>query len=207
MKGIFRLRPSLPKYSFTYNASTVLKYLEKMPPPELISLKEMSLKFCMLLCLLTAQRDQVLPSLDVTKMQLTENKCCFLISDIMRTTRPGKHMKPIELKTFPANKELCPVSQIRHLNMTAGIRGVFIKLFISYTPPHMPVTASTLSRWCRLILQKAGIDSVFTSHSTRAASTSKAYSMGMSPAEITRQQAGQAHVLLRNIIKNQFMRI
>ena len=44
-------------------------------------------------------------------------------------------MKPIELKSFPVNKELCPVSQIRHyLNMTAGICGVFIKVFISYTP-------------------------------------------------------------------------
>ena len=156
-----------------------------MPPPKLISLKEMSLKLCLLLCLLTAQRDQVVPSLDVTKMQLTEDKCCFVISDIMKTTRLGKYMKPIELKSFLANKELCPVSQIRHyLNMTTGIRGVFIKLFISYTPPHMPVTTSTLSWWCRLILQKAVIDSVFASHSTRAASTSKAYSTGISLAKI-----------------------
>ena len=94
-------------------------------------------------------------------------------------------MKPIELKSFSANKELCPVSQIRHyLNMIAGICGVFIKLFISYTPLHVPVTTSTLSWWCRLILQKAGIDRLFTSHSTRAASISKAYSTGMSLAEI-----------------------
>ena len=114
--------------------STVLKYLEKMPPLELISLKEMSLKLCILLCLLTAQRDHVLPSLDVTKIQLTEDKCSFVISDIMKTTRLGKHMKPIELKCFPANRELCSVTQIRHFEHDCRHQWGFYQLFISYTP-------------------------------------------------------------------------
>ena len=57
-----------------------------MAPLQEISLKDMSLKLAMLLCLLAGHRDQVLPSLDVTSMNLEEGKCVFIIKDVMKTT-------------------------------------------------------------------------------------------------------------------------
>ena len=70
MKGIFRLKPSLPRYTVIYDASSVLYYLKQMGPSEASTLKEHSMKLAMLLCLLTANRNQVLSVLDITQMKL-----------------------------------------------------------------------------------------------------------------------------------------
>ena len=38
--------------------------------------------------------------------------------------------------------------------------------------PHKPVTSATIARWVKTVLSLAGIDGVFTAHSTRGASAS-----------------------------------
>ena len=147
----------------------------------------MSLKSAMLLCLLTGHRYQVLPSLDVTSMHLKEGECIFFVKDTMKTTRPGYHMAPIELKCYPEDESICPVKQITHyLWMTRHIRAVYVKLFICHSASHKPVTTSTLSRWFREVLQRARISKEFTSHSTRCSATSKAFQQGMSLSEINK---------------------
>ena len=46
-------------------------------------------------------------------------------------------------------------------------------LLISFVRPHSAVSRDTISRWCRKVLEKVGIDiSKYSAHSTRAASTS-----------------------------------
>ena len=137
MKGIFGLKPSLPKYTATYDASRVLYCLKQMGPSEASTLKELSMKLAMLLCLLTANRDQVLPVLDITQMELGKDRCVFLINEIMKTTRPGKHIPPVELIAYPYDKELCPVTMVEYyLHRTKKIRRVFIKLFLSHVYPN-----------------------------------------------------------------------
>ena len=49
MKGIFRLKPSLPKYTAAYDASRVLYYLKQMGPSEALILKERFMKLALLL--------------------------------------------------------------------------------------------------------------------------------------------------------------
>ena len=108
-----------------------------MGPSEALTLKELSMKLAMLLCLLTVNRDQVLLVLDTTQMKLDKNRCIFVINEIMKTTRPGKHVPPVERIAYPHNRELCPVSMVEYyLQRTKKIRGVFIKLFISYVYPN-----------------------------------------------------------------------
>ena len=66
--------------------------------------------------------------------------------------------------------------------------------FISYAPPHKPVSSRTWARWVSDILHKAGIHTkTFKSHSLRSASTSNAFSGGMSFTEIAKA-AGWANV-------------
>ena len=141
----------------------------------------------MIICLLSAQRDQVLAALDITAVQLCEDKCTFYIKELMKTSRPGKHTPPVELLSYPYGKSLCPVTLIKHyLWRTFNIRGVFIKFFISYTYPHQPLTTTTLGPWRCTILKRAGISNEFASHATRSAATSKARSLGMSLSKIYR---------------------
>ena len=65
--------------------------------------------------------------------------------------------------------------------MTRGtIRGDEQQLVMSFVKPHKSVSRDTISRdtisrWAKIVLQRSGIDTeLFTSHSTRAASVSKA---------------------------------
>ena len=56
LKGIFEKRPALPKYSYTWDVGQVLRYLASQPESEKLSLKLLTYRFVMLLCLLTARR-------------------------------------------------------------------------------------------------------------------------------------------------------
>ncbi len=69
MKGIFELRPALPKYSQIWDVSEVLEYLKSLVIPTALSLKQLTLKLTMLLCLLTGQRCQTVHSIDINHMQ------------------------------------------------------------------------------------------------------------------------------------------
>eukprot|EP00794_Sanderia_malayensis_P010385 gene10385-11466_t len=187
MRGIFKLIPSLPRYTSCFDASQVLRFLQSMEPIDKISLENLTLKLVMLYCLLTAQRDQTLEKLTVTNMELTESKCTFYVSELLKTSKPGKHLAPLELKKYPLDINLCPVALTRrYLELTGTLRGLYIQLFIGLKPPHKPVTSSTLSRWCRRILKLAIVDKNFKSHSTRSAATSAALAAGVSLKEINR---------------------
>ena len=56
MKGVFALRPSLPRYNFIWDANIVLEYLKIFYPYEGMSLFIPTHKLVMLLALATAQR-------------------------------------------------------------------------------------------------------------------------------------------------------
>ena len=58
-------------------------------------------------------------------------------------------------------------------------------LFLSCKAPFKPVATCSISRWLKLVMAEAGVNtSVFKAHSTRAASTSKAQMQGLSTAQI-----------------------
>ena len=57
MRGMFLLKPSLPRYNFTWDVSRFLNYLQTLSN-DILTLKQMTLKLCALLSLLTAQRLQ-----------------------------------------------------------------------------------------------------------------------------------------------------
>ena len=44
MKGIFKLRPSLPKYTVTYDPDVILKYMDQLPKNEQLNLEVLTKK-------------------------------------------------------------------------------------------------------------------------------------------------------------------
>ena len=182
-----KLRPSLPRSNSRFEAGQVLRYLQSMEAIDTISLGELALKLVMLYCLLTAQRDQTLAKLTVTIMELTASKCTFYVSQLLKTSKPGNHLAPLELEKYPLDINLCPVALTkRYLELTGPLRGLYVQLFISFKAPHKPVTTPTLSRWCRKVLRLANNDNDLKSHSTRSAATSAALAAGVSLKEINR---------------------
>ena len=175
MKGVFRLRPALPRYPYIYDAGKVLAFLDTIKN-ESCSLKDLSAKLVMLLLLVMGQRNQSLASIDINCIRDNNDIITIFIPTILKQTKPGHHLEPIRLVTYPYNINLCPVSMTRqYLQKTENLRTTQNLLFVSYVKPHNSVKPATLARWAKTILLQAGIDvGVFSAHSTRAASTSKA---------------------------------
>ena len=86
----------------------------------------------------------------------------------------------MELCAYPENPKICVVKTLSHyLERTQSFREQETKLFLTYQKPHRAVSASTISRWIKSMLKRAGVDtSKFGAHSTRAASSSAAKQAG-----------------------------
>ena len=77
MRGIFQRRPSLPRYTHTWDVNHMLQYLNRQDLGQ-FTLKQLTLKLTMLLCLLTGQRLQTLAALDTRHMHITDQQCTSL---------------------------------------------------------------------------------------------------------------------------------
>ena len=60
LKGIFQLRPSVPRYNCVWDVKIVLNFLETLSPLHDINLKDLTIKLTMLMVLLSAQRVQTI---------------------------------------------------------------------------------------------------------------------------------------------------
>lgn len=70
MKGIFNVKPSLPKYNNVWDVSVVLDYLETLMPLYTILLRLLFHKLVTLLALLSGKRSQTLHLINIRNVQL-----------------------------------------------------------------------------------------------------------------------------------------
>ena len=176
MKGVFEKRTPHPKYNKIWDVSLVLNHLTTLDPVEKLTLKDLTLKLLMLLLLITGQRGQSIHLLNITTMHLSDTSCVFNLTSHTKTSKPGKPASVITIQAFQQDCRICPIKTLKeYLKRTHTIRGDEHQLFISFVKPHKSVSRDTISRWARIVLQGSGINTeLFTSHSTRAASVSKA---------------------------------
>ena len=186
MKGVFERRPSLPKYTSTWDVNVVLTFLRTLKDVQTLSLKELSWKLTTLLMLLSGQRIQTIHMLDIRYMTLMESSCSFSISKPVKQTRPGTHVTDLVFQAYLTDPRLCIVKCIQeYVSRTQPLRGDETQLLISFVKPHKAVSKDTIGRWVKSVLANAGIDtSKFGAHSTRAASTSAAKHSGLDLATI-----------------------
>lgn len=175
MKGVYTLRPALPRYNVTWDVNVVLKYLKGLSPLESLSLLQISQKLLMLLLLLSGQRGQTFHLMDIKNIFITEDNVKIVIGDLLKNSKPGKQLGELNFPAF-TDKDLCIVNMlIFYLEKTKTLRGNITQLFITTQKPYKAVTRDTICRWTRTVLIKSGIDvNIFKPHSTRAASTTAA---------------------------------
>lgn len=166
----------MPKYNEVWDVNEVLKHLQTLQPLNELSLKLLSFKVVMLLALLSGQRCQTLHSLTTRDMKVYHNKVVFIVSELTKTSKPGKQCPTLEFLSYDKDPCLCLVSCLKeYLDRTANMRQDHHKLLVSYQKPHKSIFKDTVARWLKRELKLAGIDtSIFGVHSTRAASTSAA---------------------------------
>lgn len=181
LKGVFRLRPPKAKYDYTWDSKTVLEYLSKLKSNEDLSLDELSKKLVTLLALVTGHRMQTLASIDIRNIIKKDGKYEIKISEIIKTSRPGKVQPNLILPFFDSNTIICPAAALTiYLKKTKSLRKEENKLFIAIKKPHKAVGSQTLSRWIKSVLSNSGLDtSKFSAYSTRHASTSAAERSGV----------------------------
>lgn len=191
MKGIFKLKPSLGKYTCIYDADIVIKYLDTINN-NTAPLKELSHKLLMILLLVTSQRNQSMASININTIHIshTMDIVDIFVPDVLKTTKAGRHLQAMRLSSFRPNPNICPVETLKiYMNKTKDLR-TDEALFISYIQPHKGVKVTSLSRWAKSTLLKAGINiDIYSAHSTRAASSSKKLTLNVSTEDI-RKAAG-----------------
>ena len=107
---------------------------------------------------------------------MQRNGECFnvALTDHLKQDRPGKVFGKVRLYKYPV-KELCVYETLNYyLKATENLRNS-TRLLVSYIKPYGAVTSSTIGRWIKTMLGQEGIDTeLFSAHSTRCASPSKA---------------------------------
>lgn len=192
IKGVFQIRPTLPRYSSVWDVNVVLKYLKTVAPASSLSLKELSYKVTMLLLLLlSSQRLQTMKLLDIRNLSSTGSSFSFLITEKVKQTRPGTYMQRFTFKAYSPDRRLCIYIYLKeYLSKTEKLRGQETQLLISFNKPYKGVSKDTIARWAKTALAKDGIETtIFSAHSTRAASVSAAKNKG-APLDTIMSTAG-----------------
>jgi hypothetical protein len=198
MKGIYNLRPPVPRYSDTWDVNLLLVKLRQFSPVANLSLKLLTLKAVALTAILLAARVQTLLALNLDNMTIRKDRFCFTVAkNALKQSRPTYTPPLLELVAYPVDKRLCIHKTLKeYVTRTKPLRANTEEkqLFISYTKPHAKVTTATLSRWIKLVMGMAGINTMlYKAHSVRAASTSSALRLGVPIDEILKT-AGWASV-------------
>ena len=180
IKGIFKLRPSLPKYITTYDPNIMLRYIDSLPHDNFLLMKLLTKKVVHITAPAKWTTCAVLAGLKIIKIKPIKWHIPFYIDKILETTKPGKPQKPLEYREFNSSKKHCVILCLKeYISRTVLIReyleGNKDQLILSYAYPHKPIIYQSISRYIKLALELSGIDAtVFTAHWTRSSSTSKA---------------------------------
>ena len=185
LKGVFELRPALPKYTEIWDVGIVLRYLKTLYPPQDITLKQLTLKMTTLLCLLTGQRSHTIHKFDTQFIQKLPNMYRVTVQEKLKHTKPGRHQEPFEYLSYEPDKALCIYEHISEYIECMKPLQDCSKLLISCIRPHKAVSKDTVAHWLKVTLGLSGIDmEKFTAHSYRGASTSSNTAAGLSLTEI-----------------------
>lgn len=191
-KGIFKLKPTFPRYNVTWNPNTVLDFLSTQYPNEAISFEQLSKKLVTLLALASGQRTQTISMIKMPNIRISNDTVIIKITDLVKTSGIGRSQPMIHLPFFTQRKNVCPAHTLKtYIEISAQKRpSDVVQLLITHKRPHRAASSQTIARWIKQTLEESGVDtSVFSAHSTRHASTSAALRSGLS-VNIIRKCAG-----------------
>ena len=113
------------------------------------------------------------------------------LSQLKQASKANKHLQVIEFERFQDDNNICVFQTSEEYIFRAKPwreKSNLNQLLLSHIESHSPVKTCTLLRWICQVLEYAGINTkMFTSHSVRAASTSKAKTLGISLSQILKK--------------------
>jgi len=88
LKSFEKTRPTVPRYAVTWDVNKVLSFLQTWFPHRGLSLKQLTLKTCMLIALSGSDRAQTIQSIRVDRCVCTARGVEFPIFSRLKTSRP-----------------------------------------------------------------------------------------------------------------------
>ena len=177
LKGVLNLRPAMPRYQQSWDADTVLTYLQILPSNEDLSLRFLTQKLAILLAITAPKRSSELKLLDLRFMRILPEGAEFQLPGLTKTS---SEVISVFFAKYSECEKLCVLRCLQcYIMRTDSFRpardpNIANQLLLSYHRPHHPVQSCSIARWIKSILGSAGIDTaIFKSDSTRSASTSK----------------------------------
>lgn len=123
LKGAYKLRPSVPKYASTWDPKIVLNLISTWYPNRSLSLEKISKKLAVLLALCTGRRVQKLSLVKLHNISTSPSGIKIVISDIIKTSAPGREQPILFLPYFEENKSICPATALEdYLFVTKDLR-------------------------------------------------------------------------------------
>ncbi|KAJ8915427.1 hypothetical protein NQ315_003188 [Exocentrus adspersus] len=182
LKGTYRLRPTRPKYSVTWDPTIVLRFFTNLDPNELLCLELLTRKFVTLMALTTAHRVQTFSLIQVQNIPIKEEGIETKIPDMIKTSGPSRIQPLLRLPRFDERPQVCVASVLTcYLKKTQTLRSSTTdKLLITYKKLYKAASSQSISSWIKATLKDCGLDtSIFSAHSTRHAATSAAARKGI----------------------------
>ena len=105
-----------------WDANMVLSYLITLSPAHKLALRDLTLKTCMLIALLSAQRQQTIHMLQIGNMEKHASYFVFYVDELIKQSRPGNVGTKIELQAYAVDKILCCCMYLqRYLQVTQSL--------------------------------------------------------------------------------------
>ena len=119
LKGVFNLRPSLPRYITTWDISICFRYIQSLPSLDECNLKTLSHRLAILLCLTAGQRDQTISYMNLDLMKFETDKVTIFVPELLNQTRPGHHLEPMVLMQY-SHTDICALSHLEKYREVSG---------------------------------------------------------------------------------------
>ena len=141
-----------------------------MDGQKILPIKNLTLKFTILLILTSASRASSIHLLDICFMSFFEEKVVFKFSKLLKAWKKGRAPPKLEIFVFEQGTNLYVIQTlIVYLNRSQEWR---YEKKHSFYKSHKPVSVSTVSRWIKNVMPLSGINvSLFKGYSARSAST------------------------------------
>ncbi|KZS22093.1 Uncharacterized protein APZ42_010981 [Daphnia magna] len=181
LRATYNLNPPKPKYSFTWDPNVVLDFAKADGENESLRLNRLSAKLTTLIALTSLLRVSEIAAIERSSVRFDDGAATLFLSK----PRKSQHQGPLSSIKIPRcpDKIVCPVDCLGfYIYVTDPIRpaGNVDRLLISNIAPYRPVSASTVARWIKSYMERAGVDTqTFSAHSTRGAAASKAVASGV----------------------------
>jgi hypothetical protein len=184
-RSVFLNRPPRGKVYPKWDVSALCGVLKATGPPHSLDLSDLTRKTATLLSLVLAARCDSLTKIviDPHFFDVQQGVILVRLRELPKGARPNNpNLKDlIKIYQFSDDIELDPYAHVlEYISRTKNLRGTQLRLFLSYTAPYKPVTASTIGKWIVSFLKVLPGGSNATAHSVRGVASTYAEVKGVS---------------------------